>query len=331
MKGVKTVRPDTHPDISELKDMIARWAGIEKTPKRLKVITDTSDFFRVDYDDVVVLENHPYFVRNYEREGRFGIEEEPKFWVRRALDLMDGSTKIIKMVFIEKFKASIGEYTFDCVRSPKKEANILEMVRGHPNFMQGFSVKDASGNIIRIINFIRGKSLAEHVLELGEGHEEYIYNHFPSVLDEFIELVTAIKFLHDRGQKHGDIRRDHIIREKDTGQNKWIDFDFNYLHKENMFGYDLYGLGNVLVYLAGRGDVTVQQLKKCESPVLDRLTSEDMNIVFNNRLVNLKKVYSYIPDALNIILLHFSLGADIYYENTDDFISDMQEVRDKMQ
>jgi hypothetical protein len=301
MKGVKTVRPDTHPDISELKEMIARWAGIEKTPDRPKIITDTSDFFRVDYDDVVVLENHPYFVRNYEREGRFGIEEEPKFWVRRALDLMDGSTKIIKMVFMEKFKASIGEYTFDCVRSPKKEANILEMVRGHPNFMQGFSVKDASGNIIRIINFIRGKSLAEHVLELGEGHEEYIYNHFPSVLDEFIELVTAIKFLHDRGQKHGDIRRDHIIREKDTGQNKW------------------------------RGDVTVQQLKKCESPVFDRLTFEDMNIVFNNRLVNLKKVYSYMPDALNIILLHFSLGADIYYENTDDFISDMQEVRDKMQ
>ena len=217
------------------------------------------------------------------------------------------------------------------MRSLKKEANILEMVRGHPNFMQGFWVKDASGNIIRIINFIRGKTLAEHVLELGEGHEEYIYNHFPSVLDEFIELVTAIKFLHDRGQKHGDIRRDHIIREKDTGQNRWIDFDFNYLHKENMFGYDLYGLGNVLVYLAGRGDVTVQQLKKCESPVLDRLTSEDMNIVFNNRLVNLKKVYPYIPDALNIILLHFSLGAEIYYENTDDLIFDMQEVRDKMQ
>jgi hypothetical protein len=324
MKEAQAAEPETRPDINILKDMIARWAGPEKTPKSINIITDTSDFFRVDYDDVIVLDKHPYFVRNYEREGRFGIDEEPKFWVRRALDLVDGSTKIIKMVFMEKFRACIGEFTFDCVRSPKKEAKILEMVRGHPNFMQGFSVRDSSGNIIRIINFIRGGTLAQHVYELGEDHEDYFFTHFPFVLDEFIELVKAIKFLHDRGQQHGDIRRDHIIRERDTGRNKWIDFDFSYLHKEKMF------VGNVLVYLAGRGDVTLQHLRKCDSSVLDRLTSEDMNIVFNNRVVNLKKVYPYIPDALNLILLHFSMGADIFYEDTDDFLTDLKEARDGM-
>lgn len=314
----------------ELREMIARWVEPERVPKRPRIITDTSDFFRVDYDDVVILDNHPYFIRNYEREGRFGIDEEPKFWVRKAIDLADGRTKIIKMVFHEQFKARVGDITFDCIRSPKKEAIILDMVRGHPNFMQGFSVSDSSGNIIRIIDYIKGRTLADHVLGLGKDHEEYLSIHFPSVLDEYIDLVKAIKFLHERREKHGDIRRDHIIKEKETGICRWIDFDFNYLHKENMFGYDLFGLGNILVYLTGCGDVTVQRLKEDDSPAFHRLSADDMNIIFNNRVVNLKKVYPCIPDGLNIILLHFSTGANTFYDNTDQLLADLQEVRDKI-
>ncbi len=105
---------------SELVEMISRWAGPSRVPRRVRVINDTSDFFRVDYDDVVILDSHPYFIRNYECEGRFGIDEQPKFWVRRALDLFDGSTKIIKMVFHEQFTAHVGDLTFECARSPRK-------------------------------------------------------------------------------------------------------------------------------------------------------------------------------------------------------------------
>jgi len=310
----------------ELREMIARWVEPGRVPKIPRVVTDTSDFFKVDYDDVVIFDNRPYFVRNYEREGRFGIDDEPKFWVRRAIDLADGSTKIIKMVFHEEFKARVGDITFECVRSPLKEAAILDMVRGHPNFMQGFSVKDSAENIIRIINYIRGTTLADHVLTLGKDHEDYFYNYFPAVLDDFIDLARAIKFLHERGQKHGDIRRDHVIKEKDTGVCRWIDFDFNYLHKENMFGYDLFGLGNILIYLTGRGDVTIQRLKEDESRVFHSLTADDMNIIFNNRLANLKKMYPYIPEAMNITLRHFSFGANIFYDHIDQLLSDMKEA-----
>ncbi len=310
----------------ELREMIARWVEPAKVPRIPRVVTDTSDFFKVEYDDVVILEGRPYFVRNYEREGRFGIDDEPKFWVRRAIDLADGSTKIIKMVFHEEFSARVGDITFKCVRSPLKEASILDMVRGHPNFMQGFSVKDSAGNIIRVVNYIRGATLADHVLTLGKNHEDYFYNHFPSVLDDFIDLTRAIKFLHDRGQKHGDIRRDHAIREKSTGVCQWIDFDFNYLHKENIFGYDLFGLGNILIYLAGRGDMTIQRMKEEGVRVIRGLTTDDMNIIFNNRLANLKKVYPYIPDAMNITLRHFSAGANIFYDHIDQLIGDMQEA-----
>ncbi len=330
MTNNQTTIYQTHFSKDELRDMIAHWVGSDRVPKRFKIITDTSDFFKVDYDDVVILDERPYLVRNYEREGRFGIDDEPKFWVKRAIDLTNGRIKILKLVFLERFKARVGDIIFDCVRSPKKEARILDVVRGHPNFMQGFAIKDSAGNIIRIIDYIPGKTMADHILGLGKNHEDYFHDYFHSILDEYIELAKAIKFLHDRGEKHGDIRRDHIIKDKHTGRCCWIDFDFNYLHRENMFGYDLFGLGNILVYLTGRGDVTIQQLRQNGSPVFDRLTTDDLNIIFNNRVVNLKKVYPYIPDALNLILLHFSLGANTFYEDTDQLLTDLQEVRDKL-
>lgn len=168
MKENQLTALERYFDGSELRDMISRWVEPHRVPKMPRIVTDTSDFFKVDYDDVVILDNRPYFIRNYEREGRFGIDDEPKFWVRRAIDLADGSTKIIKMVFHEQFKARVGDITFDCVRSPLKEAAILDMVRGQPNFMQGFSVKDSSGNIIRIIEYIKGMTLADHVVQLWE-------------------------------------------------------------------------------------------------------------------------------------------------------------------
>jgi len=312
----------------EIKERIAHWLEPERVPKKFNIITDTSDFYRVDYDDVVILGEKPYLIRNNEREGRFGIDDQQKYWVKRARDLFDGTVKIIKLVFHEKFQAKVGEIVFDCYRSPKKEARILDLTRGNPLFMQGFSVCDASNNIVRILDFIKGKTLADFVIPLGKDHEDYFYNHLPVLLDEFIDLVKAIRFLHVRGEKHGDIRRDHILKDQETGNFRWIDFDFNYLHTENMFGYDLFGLGNILVYLVGRGDVTIQHLKQEASPVTANLTAEDVNIIFNNRIVNLRKVYPYIPEALNLILLHFSLGANIYYDNTDQFLLDLQEARE---
>jgi len=316
--------------IDDLRDRIARYLGPERVPKQLNVIADTSDFYRVDYDDVVILGDRPYLIRNNEREGRFGIDEQQKYWVKRARDLSDGSVKIIKFVFHERFEAKVGGIVFDCFRSPKKEAKILDLTRGNIRFMQGFSVVDDSGNIIRIIDFIKGKTLADSVLLLGKEYEDYYHNHLPHVLDEFADLVKGIRFLHENGEKHGDIRRDHIIKEAETGIARWIDFDFNYLHKENMFGYDLFGLGNILAYLTGRGDVTVQHLRETGSPALDRLTADDMNIIFNNRVMNLQKIYAFIPDSLNLILLHFSNGANTYYDTTDQFLHDLQEAREHL-
>ncbi|HXW68318.1 MAG TPA: hypothetical protein VEJ88_01820, partial [Dissulfurispiraceae bacterium] len=92
----------------------------------------------------------------------------------------------------------------------------------------------------------------------------------------------------------------------------------------------LFGLGNILAYLTGRGDVTAGWLRENNSTAFYQLTTGDMNIVFKNRVVNLKKIYPYVPEGLNRILLHFSMGADIFYDNTDELLADMQEVKDKI-
>jgi hypothetical protein len=318
---------DSSYTVPQLKELIAEKLGPRFVPQRFKIITDTSDFFKVDYNDVCVLDKIPYLMLNFTREGRFGLDDEPKYWVRKAVDLLDGSRKIIKLVFHEEIEARIGDIVFKCVRSPSKEADILKVVKGHPNFMQGIAVLDEAGNIIRILENIRGKQLDDIVNKLNEDHEEYFNKHLPGLLEIFIGLVEAIRFLHDHGHKHGDIRRDHILHDRENNCYRWIDFDYDYMHMASMFGYDLFGLGNILIFLVGGGDLTIQQLTAEKAPALQNLTGEDMNIIFNNRVANIQKIYPYVPDELNYILLHFSNGANLYYDSTEQLLEDLGEVQ----
>jgi len=210
--------------------LIADRVGLDQVPEKFKVITDTSDFFRVEYNDVVILGDIPFWVKGYEKEGRFGLDDEPKYWVSRAIDLADGSTKILKLVFHEKFETRVGGVVIKCFRSPKKEARILDLVAEHKNFMHGYWVLDTAGNNVRILEYIRGLYYDQIISGMGGDHHDYFYNYFPEVLDTFIELVMAIKFLHDHGEKHGDIRRDHILWDRELQVCRWIDFDYNYLY-----------------------------------------------------------------------------------------------------
>lgn len=320
----------TSSDFSQaaLRELASRWLP-QVSGQRFKVYKDTTDYFRIEYGDIVILDGSPFLIRHNAKEGRFGLDEEEKFWVKRSIDLRSGMTKIIKLVFFEKFVARIGGIEFECFRSPRKEARILNLVKGHPNFMQGYSVQDDHDNIVRILEFIYGVSLAEHISEISRtmSHETYFYEYFPGVLDHFMFCVEGIRILHDHGEKHGDIRRDHILIDRESKQYRWIDFDYNFRHRENMYGYDLFGLGNVLMYLVGMGDIVYQELRRSDDPSLARLMDEDVNIVFKNRIANLKKVYSYIPDNLNRILMHFSKGANVFYDHTTQLIDDLREVQ----
>jgi len=305
--------------------MVARWSSPRPENYRFKIFKDTSDFFRVEYGSVVVLDEKPFLILHNAKEGRFGLDDEEKFWVKRSVDLTDGSRKIIKLVFYEKFMANIAGIDFECFRSPKKEARILKLVGNHKNFMHGYAVEDENGNIVRVLDVVNGKPLHIHLQNLECDHQAYFYKLFPDILSKYIECIKAIKFLHENGEKHGDIRRDHIFIDRDSGDFRWIDFDYNYRQRENIYSYDLFGLGNILIFLTGMGDVMMTDLKKQNHPALSLLTDDDVNIVFHNRVANLKKIYPYIPETLNSALMHFSSGANRFYDNTGQLLEDLEE------
>jgi len=83
----------------------------------------------------------------------------------------------------------------------------------------------------------------------------------------------------------------------------------------------------VLIYLVGKGDVLLADLRSRDPELLSRLTDGDMNIVFHNRLANLKKVFAYIPDSLNQVLMHFSRGANWFYEETPQLLQDLHQAK----
>ena len=209
---------------NQIIEMAAKWMPKEWSTADVCIHEDTSDFFKVAYGDVLWLDAKAYLIRNSAREGRFGLDDEVKHWVKRAIELPSGEMRIVKLVFHEKFTTQVGGITFECFRSPRKEARILELVKNHPNFMHGFSVTDGRGNLVRILAYISGKTLSNHVLEIQQDHETYFHQTLPGVLANYIECLKAIRFLHDNGEKHGDIRRDHILIDKHSGHYRWIDF-----------------------------------------------------------------------------------------------------------
>ncbi len=306
-----------------IRDLLAARAGGARLPEDFEIITDTSNFFQVRNNDVVILGGTPFWIRSYEKEGRFGLEDEPKYWVRRAIDLADGSIKVLKFVFHEQFETTIGGVVIKRFRSPRKEARILDFVRGHRNFMHGRWVLDSAGNNVRILDYIRGRRFDEIIADRGADHGDYFFRAFPLVLEQFVELVKAIKFLHDHGEKHGDIRRDHIIWDRERNSNRWIDFDYNYLHGESMFRFDLQGLGNILIFLTGGGDLLVPEISHKNRDLFVTLSADDISISFRNRVANLRKIFPYLPDSLNRILLHFSAGAKVFYDDTDQMLNDL--------
>ena len=297
--------------------------------RQSRVYADTTDFTALDYGDIVHASDRYFLITSYTKEGRFGVDDQIQPWVPKVEDLATGKSYILKLVFYETFDMHLGPFTIPCYRSPEKESRILELVQGRPNFMQGTTLQDECGNLLRVINPVSGIRLDKAIHQSETLHPEYFYKEFPGILEQFLECILAIGYLHENGFRHGDIRRDHIFVDRNTGQYSWIDFDYDFYLPEKPFALDLYELGNILIYLVGKGDYNPREIllhPDMGKSVLDSLDPSDFSIISRNRLVNLKKIFPYIPVGLNNILLHFSSGSEVFYENVYEFYDDVAGV-----
>jgi hypothetical protein len=293
-----------------------------------RVFTDTTDIFAIDYGDFLEIAGRRYLIKGHEREARFGLDE-PKFWVKKAVDLETGERKIIKLSFFESFEATVGKVKIPCFRNPEKEGLILKLVGDHPHFMHGFACHDAKGNNVRVLDIVSGKNFYRTIHALEMDHHQYFQELLPGILEKLITLFEALRLLHGNGFRHGDIRNDHVIIEEKTGNYVWIDFDYDFDSVENPFSLDLMGLGNILLFAIGKG---FHNLREKESDgenlmyrdLIDRVVPEDFSIVHKWRFMNLKKLYPYIPHGLNNILAHFTLGSEVFYESVDEILADLK-------
>ncbi|MDR3629470.1 MAG: hypothetical protein P4L42_03965 [Desulfocapsaceae bacterium] len=298
-----------------------------------KLFGDTSNFTSIDYGDVLHVGDRYLLVVGYTKEGRFGIDEQPKQWVPKVYDLESGERKIAKLTFHETYTVTIGHLEVTCYRSPEKEARVIELVKGNPYFMQGYSSQDQAGNLVRVLDVIQGQRLDKHLENLGGTHREYFDSHCKKILSNFLESVRGISLLHAHGLKHGDIRRDHIFVDHADGRFRWIDFDYDFYLPERPFALDLFGLGNVLLFILGRKNFRPADILNDPDmgpEVFAGLDTGDLSLVAADRVFNIRKIYPYIPKCLNDILMHFSAGTQVMYDSVDEFHDDLVACIDRI-
>ena len=314
-------------ELESIQERIRELTGwtVSGTPK---IITDTSDPMRIMRGQVMRLGGRDFVIEGNRYETRFGIADQPKYWVFGAIALDTGEQKIIKTVFHEDFNVHIGIFKIHCYRSPEKEAEVLELVKGDRRFMQGYTEHDDRGNNVRIIDFIPGKTIFQDIYAIDKTHDRYFREDLPGILYKLVESMRAIQFLHDRRLCHGDIRNDHIIIEKGTGDYRWIDFDL----KQHVSDFDVWSFGNILNYAVGKGINSFKLIMKSRDfsdEIKSDLEADDASAFYEYRVMNLQKLYPYIPDSLNDILMHFAIRPRGTYTTIQQLIDDFCRMLDR--
>ncbi len=287
--------------------------------QRFSVVSDTSDWMRIARGDVIKLGSDYYLIKGNMRESRFGIDEQPKLWVFSAIDLRDGSEKIIKTVFKEEFYAHIGFLRIRCYRDVDKESAVMELGKGDFRFMQGKTYFDEKGNNVRVINYIQGVSFFNLIPSINKQHRDYFEADLPNILLKLKSSIEAIGLLHKNGLCHGDIRNDHLYRESATGNYIWIDFDL----KQDVSDFDLWSLGNIISYAVGKGIITFDSILKSKQvgdDIKNSLASTDSSAFYNYRIMNLQKIFPYLPENLSNMLRNFTVKPPVFYRDINEFI-----------
>lgn len=312
-------------ELIELREKVEEITGWHIQPMYFKLIHDTSDWADILRGQVLRLNGRDFIIRGNMRETRFGIGDQPKYWVFSAIDMATQQEKIIKTVFYEEFHTHIGIFRIRCYRSPEKEGDVLQYTRGDLRFMQGETFYDVKHNNVRVIDYIRGQNLFDYIPSIDKTHEQYFYEDLPDILWNIQETMEAIQLLHQNGMCHGDIRNDHIYIDSKTKQYRWIDFDL----QQDVTDFDMWSLGNIISYAAGKGIRSFKKIlktPKIDDKIKNSLSQADASAFYEYRIMNLKKIFPYLPERLNRILEHFLIQPKAFYSNIAELLHDYGEM-----
>ena len=192
--------------------------------------------------------------------------------------------------------------------------------------MQGKAYQDEKGNNVRVLDIVKGKNFYRFMQSLEIDHIRYFNEVLPTILGKLLKVFNGIRFLHANNLRHGDIRNDHVIIEEGTGNYVWIDFDYDFDGRENPFSLDIFGVGNLLLNAVGKGFHDMHMISNTPDvygDLADRLKPGDFSILNRWRLMNIRKLYPYVPRMLNDMLMHFSQSSEIYYESVGEVTEDL--------
>ena len=136
------------------------------------------------------------------------------------------------------------------------------------------------------------------------------------------DALDAMAWLNRQGERHGDIRNDHLIVDPDTGRLGWIDFDLSVAASD----IDVHCAGNVLLFVVAQGIVTFADARRLLPPAApDPFEPADAALVFSNRVANLRKLYPYLPEGLNELLMRYSVDAPEPFATMDEVVAALDE------
>ena len=170
------------------------------------------------------------------------------------------------------------------------------------------------------------QNLLISLLILKASWPTYSSKRFPGILKSFMECIEAIRFIHQHGDKHGDIRRDYIPIDRPTRSTA------------GSISTLINGTGKIFTVTISLASVTfwyfwpVREICwfrnwRKKPPSLAGTQARGCHIVFNNRVANLKKIYHYILKTLNRVLMHFLKNTYWFYEHSAQLLDDLGEFK----
>lgn len=290
--------------------------AIQNLRRQPRIFADTSDFTNIDYGDIIHVDNRYLLVVGYTREGRFGIDDQPKQWVPRVYDLESGAHHIVKLVFYETYAIKLGELQVTCYRSPEKEAKVIELTQDNPAFMQGYAALDEANNLVRILDVVNGKRTGIQLLNvlkkrpkvvLTTAYDQYALKAFDlEVADYLLKPISFERFVQSVEKVYTQIHKPSIAA--DNSQTLLIPEPSrpSYMFVKTEYRMQRINFDDIL-YIEGLKEYLVIHLPKCKVLTLqnfkrmeEMLPESNFTRVHKSYIVALDKIESIERNRIKI-------------------------------